>query len=158
MLQRSWRQERPGNYRLRRNYTYKFSVSQTASSYRHAAWRINVVLSVEKFAQARHYKWFGALRNLLLVMAQIAQLVLASVALLVVLQTCQAQQGYVGKVLRATASTLYYTLLHFLICACSVCYQLRSWQQSYRTSRTLSYTDYYQCWWSRCSRYGKFLT
>ena len=33
-------------------------------------------------------------------MAQIAQLVLASVALLVVLQTChgQAQRGYVGKV------------------------------------------------------------
>ena len=110
-----------------------------------------------KFAQARHYKRFGALRNLLLVMAQIAQLVLASVALLVVLQTCQAQQGYVGKVVRASASTLYYALLHFL-CACSVCYQLRSWLQSYRASRTLSYTDYYQCWWSRCSRYRKFLS
>ena len=51
-------------------------------------------------AQVCYPKWFGALKPGLLVMAQIAQLVLAAVALLVVLQTYhgQAQRRYVGKV------------------------------------------------------------
>ena len=85
-------------------------------------------------------------------MAQIAQLVLAAVALLVVLQTCQAQRRYVGKVV--CVFTLFYACMCVLR---SVCYQSRSSHRSYRTAVTHSYTAYYQCWWSRCSRYiGNF--
>ena len=118
-----------------------------------AAWRISVEYcqqrkSARKFAIASG----SALSNLLLVMAQIAQLVLASVALLVVLQTCQAQQGYVGKFV------CVFTLFYACVCALlmySVCYQRRSQPLYYRTSTSQSYTSYYGCWWSRCSRYGK---
>ena len=86
------------------------------------------------------------------VMAQIAQLVLAAVALLVVLQTCQAQRRYVGKVV------CVFTLFYACMCAFrSVCYRSRSSHRSYQAAVTHSYTAYYQCWWSRCSRYiGNF--
>ena len=127
---------------------------------RYCPWLLREEISVEYrqqkkiCAQVSHRKWFGALKPGLLVMAQIAQLVLASVALLVVLQTChgQAQRRYIGKVV--CVFILFYACMCALL-MCSVCYQLRSQRRSYRTSTTESYTSYYGCWWSRCSRYGK---